>query len=206
MTAIARYFQYMTAQATLAPLPAHREHSYVPVSSISDIADLPECVRLHETLKNRIAAITTGPLIEQFQQTALNYMKRAVDEAYAMGNLNLLRVYDTHMSEEVTPYELRQVALSMIRNGLHSPSNINEAYLSITQRHLDAYHLVKQSSLFTRGYRFQGQIIDLAMRYPDRVDQVLELVSRGLLDPVELAAAIESMDFGLSVPLQNGSL
>lgn len=196
----------MTAQATLTPLPVLREQSYSPVRPLSADVDLTECDYLHQMLKDRISAITSGPLIEQYQQTALNYMKRSVDDAHAACDLNLLRVYGSYMSEEVTPYELRQVALSMIRNGQHSPSNITDAYLAITQRHLDAYHLVKQSPLFKTGYRSQGQIIDLAMRYPERVDQVLELVSRGLLDPAELAAAIESMDFGWSVPLQNGSL
>jgi hypothetical protein len=170
------------------------------------VSSSDECDRLHRVLHDRIALITSGPLIEQFKQTALNGMKRAVDDARDTGSLDLLRVYALHLSEKTTPYTLRQIALALVRNGLYSPGNIMDAYLSITRHHIDAYHRLMHSSTVPGGYRMQNAVLAVAMRCPKELDRILELVNRGILDADDITRALGSMDFGNSVPLQIGAL
>lgn len=165
-----------------------------------------ECATLHRVLHDRISLITSGPLVEQFQQTALNGMKRAVDDAWRAGSLSLLRVYGSYMSEKTTPYTLRQIALALIRNGQYSPGNIMDAYCSITQHHIDAYHRLMHSGAVPGGYRTQSALLSVVMRFPEELDRILELASRGILDADDITNALISINFGSSVPLQTGAL
>lgn len=121
---------------------------------------------------------------------------------------NLLRLYDKYLSVMYSPMVIRN-ALA----GLHSAVCGSElvgwelvptsVYEGVTRAHMDAF--IAGAQRF-RKHHNAFELARLAAGHPNKLEQLSELVSRGIDDERQLIDAMREIDFGISRALYEGAL
>lgn len=164
-----------------------------------------ELDRLKNSLTSRMYELVMS--MEGAPKSALaSYWIDCVSFAHQDRDIRLLRTFDRLVTIDCKPLYIKRAIAAMNGDRHYHPDRVpDHIYDEISPERVIAFETISKAQPLM-GHPLHTEFAGEAVKNPEITERLMELLNRGYTDFDKTMEAINGLDLGVSVPLQEGSL